>query len=78
MALTNYVAQSLIGTFLLYGWGLGYLGELRNIYTFLMALVLIALQMLVSNWWLKRFHYGPLEWLWRSLTHTKIYPFMRK
>ena len=40
-ALTNYVLQSIIGTFILYGWGLGYLGELRNIYTFLIALVLI-------------------------------------
>ncbi len=78
MALTNYLTQSLIGTFVIYGWGLGYLGELRNIYTFLMALVLIALQMLASNWWLKRYYYGPLEWLWRSLTHTKIYPFTRK
>lgn len=78
MALTNYVTQSIIGTFILYGWGLGYLGEVRNIYTFLMALLLIALQMLASNWWLKRFYYGPLEWLWRSLTHTKIYPLLRK
>ncbi len=78
MALTNYVAQSLIGTFILYGWGLGYLGELRNIYTFLIALLLIAIQMLASSWWLKRFYYGPLEWLWRSLTHAKVYPLLRK
>ncbi|MGB5237927.1 MAG: DUF418 domain-containing protein [Flavobacteriaceae bacterium] len=78
MALTNYVTQSLIGTFILYGWGLGYLGELRNVYTFIMAILLIALQMLASRYWLKRYYYGPLEWLWRSLTHTKIYPLLRK
>ncbi|MGB5821385.1 MAG: DUF418 domain-containing protein [Saonia sp.] len=78
MALTNYFFQSIIGTFLFFGWGLGYLGELRNVYTFLIALVIIAVQMLISTWWLKRFHYGPLEWLWRSLTYFKWYPLKRK
>ena len=77
-ALTNYVAQSLIGTAILYGWGLGYLGELRNIYTFLIAIVLVVVQMLISKWWLSNFYYGPLEWLWRSLTHFKLYPLARK
>ncbi len=74
MALTNYVAQSILGTFLLFGWGLGYLGELRNIYTFLIGLAVIALQMAFSAWWLRNFHYGPLEWVWRSLTYFKWYP----
>ncbi|MFP2994459.1 DUF418 domain-containing protein [Spongiivirga sp. MCCC 1A20706] len=74
MALSNYVLQSIIGTFLLYGWGLGYLGDLRNIYTFLIAIVIIILQILASNFWLKHFHFGPLEWLWRSLTYFKRIP----
>ena len=77
-ALTNYVAQSIIGTAILYGWGMGYLGELRNIYTFLIAIALIVIQMLLSKWWLSKFYYGPLEWLWRSLTHFKLYPLVRK
>lgn len=76
-ALTNYVVQSIIGTALLYGWGFGLLGELRNIYTFLIALVLITIQMLISKWWLSKYHYGPLEWIWRSLTHFKLYPLAR-
>ena len=42
-ALTNYVLQSVIGTFIFYGWGMGYLAELRNIYTFLMAFAIIGL-----------------------------------
>ena len=74
MALTNYVAQSVVGTFILYGWGMGYLGELRNIYTFLIGLLIVALQMGWSTWWLRRFKYGPLEWLWRSLTYFKMFP----
>ncbi|NHF60140.1 DUF418 domain-containing protein [Flavobacteriaceae bacterium TP-CH-4] len=75
MALTNYFLQSVLGTFLLFGWGLGYLGELRNIYTFLIALAIIILQMWTSKLWLRYFYYGPLEWLWRSLTFFKRFPF---
>lgn len=77
-ALTNYVLQSVLGTFFFFGWGLGYLAELPNRYTFLLALLVICLQMLISKWWLKRFYYGPLEWIWRSLTHFKMYPLARK
>ncbi len=77
MALTNYVFQSIIFTFILFGWGLGFIGELRQAYTFLIALVFIAVQMLLSKWWLQHFKYGPLEWLWRSLTFFKIFPFKK-
>ncbi len=77
MALTNYVVQSILGTFLLYGWGLGFIGELRQVYTFSLALVLIALQVWFSKLWLHYFNYGPLEWVWRSLTFFKIFPFKK-
>ena len=77
MALTNYVFQSIVGTFLLFGWGLGLIGELRNIYTFGLAILMVIIQMVLSKWWLKKFQYGPLEWLWRSATFLKIFP-MRK
>jgi len=77
MALTNYFVQTIIGTAILYGWGMGYIGELRNIYTFLIGLGIILLQMLFSLWWLSRFKYGPLEWLWRSLTYFKLFPFKK-
>jgi uncharacterized protein len=77
MALTNYVLQSIIFTFVFFGWGFGLIGELRQVYTFLLALLFIALQMLVSKWWMQYFKYGPLEWLWRSLTFFKIFPFRK-
>ncbi len=77
MALTNYVGQSIIGTFILYGWGLGYIGELRNLYTFGIGILIILLQMIISKWWLQKFAYGPLEWLWRSLTYFKFFPFKK-
>jgi len=77
MALTNYVVQSIVGTYLFFGWGLGYLGKLPNRYVFLIAIAIIAVQMWASRLWLKYFRYGPLEWLWRSLTFFKLYPIKR-
>jgi uncharacterized protein len=77
MALTNYVVQSIIGSFFFYGWGLGYLGELRNVTTFGLAILVVLLQMILSKWWLKTYYYGPLEWVWRSLTYLKIYSMKR-
>ncbi len=78
MALTNYFFQSVLGTFLFFGWGLGYLVELRNSYTFLISILVILGQMILSKWWLTKFHYGPLEWLWRSITFFKWYPLGKK
>ena len=78
MALTNYVVQTLIGTFIFYGWGLGYLVSIPNTYVFLMALLVIGLQMFLSQRWLQHFYYGPLEWIWRSLTFFKPYPIKRR
>ncbi|MEL7222828.1 MAG: DUF418 domain-containing protein, partial [Bacteroidota bacterium] len=77
MALTNYVLQSVIGTFLFFGWGLGLIGQVRSAYLVLMALVLIALQVQFSKYWLQHFKYGPLEWLWRSATYGKWQQFRK-
>lgn len=73
-ALTVYVSQSVIGTWLLYGHGLGLLGRIGASTALLFAVVLFAVQMLIATVWLTRFRYGPLEWLWRSLTMLKVAP----
>ncbi|MDT0607520.1 DUF418 domain-containing protein [Croceitalea rosinachiae] len=78
MALTNYVFQSIVGTFIFFGWGLGYLAKIPNSYVFLMAIVIITIQMWLSKIWQKYFYYGPLEWIWRSLTFFKLMPMKRK
>lgn len=77
-ALTNYVSQSLVGTFIFYGWGLGFIAELRNSYTFLIAIFVLIIQLMISTWWMKKFYYGPFEWIWRCLTWWKIMPMIRK
>ena len=70
MALSNYLAQSLIGTLFFYGYGLGHWGTGRA-WQLLFVLAVFALQMAFSQWWLARFRYGPLEWLWRWATYGK-------
>lgn len=75
MALTNYVSQAIVSTFILYGWGLGLCDHIRTLYLFFIAIVLVVAQTLVSKIWLNSFKYGPLEWLWRSGTYLKIQPF---
>ena len=77
-ALTNYVLQSVIGTFLFYGWGLGMIAQIRNVYTFLIGFLMIIIQVIISKWWIKRFYYGPFEWIWRCLTWGKVMPLRRK
>lgn len=78
MALTNYILQSVIGTFLFFGWGLGLIGQIRTLYLVLMAVALIVIQTYFSKWWLQHYKYGPLEWLWRCGTYLKWQPFRKK
>lgn len=76
MALTNYLLQTVIGTFIFYGWGLGLLGELHDWQTLLLAFVVVVVQVRLSIWWLARFNYGPAEWLWRCATYFKPVPLL--
>jgi uncharacterized protein len=78
MALTNYVLLGVVGAFVYHGWGLGRLGVWHYSEAAVAGLLLIALGLLASRLWLARFHYGPLEWLWRSLTFMKGFPFRRR
>ncbi len=69
MALTNYLAQSLICTTIFYGYGFGLYGRVGPALGVFLTLVIFSLQVLFSRWWLSRYRYGPMEWLWRSLTY---------
>ena len=74
MAFTNYLTQSLVLGWIFYGYGLGLFGRLSVVAAFAVALVLYAAQIVFSAWWLRRFRYGPVEWLWRSLMYGKRQP----
>jgi uncharacterized protein len=78
MALTNYLTQSLIISFVLFGVGpgLALAGRIGTVALMAIVIVCYALQMAFSRWWLMRYAYGPMEWVWRALTYGKM-PVMR-
>jgi uncharacterized protein len=78
MSLTCYVTQGLIGVPLFYGYGLAlhrYLGPFASL---LVGAAIFAVQCVCAHFWLRRFHYGPLEWLWRSCTFLDFATPMRR
>ena len=72
MALTNYLAQTVICLAVFYVGGL--VGRVGVAQALGISLVIFAVQMAWSPWWLARFHFGPVEWLWRSLTYGRPQP----
>ena len=68
MALSHYLSQSVICTILFYNYGLGLYGETGTFAGLVLSGILFALQVVLSRWWMHRFHAGPCEWLWRALT----------
>jgi len=77
MALTAYVAQTIAGALMFFGIGLGLLGTVGNSATLPVALALFTIEIVACRWWLRHFHYGPLEWVWRSATLRRAQPFSR-
>ena len=77
-ALTNYVAQSLVGALIYYGYGLGLLGEIGAAAGLALAFVIFAGQIAASHLWLRYFRFGPLEWMWRSATYLTLQPMAKR
>jgi uncharacterized protein len=69
MAFTNYLAQSVILSCIFYGFGLALFGRLGVAQSIAVAVIVYAAQAAFSAWWLRRFRFGPIEWLWRSLMY---------
>jgi len=74
LALTVYLTQTLIFTTLFYGYGFGQVFRLGPSAVTAWAVVIFAVQVVVCQWWLRRFRFGPVEWLWRSVTYLKWQP----
>ena len=75
-ALSNYILQSLIATTLFYGYGLGLYARWGPATDIPLAIGIYSLEMALSVGWLRRFRFGPLEWVWRSLTYWKRQPIL--
>jgi uncharacterized protein len=76
MALTNYLIQAAVLDLLGSGYGFGL--RIRPLFYLPAALLLFGLEAAASSAWLARYRYGPLEWLWRSLTYARIQPLARR
>jgi len=74
MALSCYLLQTIICTFIFYGHGLGLYGSVSRVGQALIMLAVWAVLLVFCPFWLKRFRFGPFEWLWRSLTYMKLQP----
>jgi uncharacterized protein len=77
MALTNYLTQSVIGMLVFTGAGLALYGQLQRHQLYYVVLAVWVVQLVWSAWWLQRYRYGPMEWLWRSLTRGERQPMRR-
>ncbi|MBN1305442.1 MAG: DUF418 domain-containing protein [Anaerolineales bacterium] len=77
MALTNYLTQSIVCTLIFYSYGLGLFGKMGAAQGIGLTIAIYLLQIPFSHWWMKHFKYGPVEWLWRSITYGKPQPMRR-
>jgi len=78
MSVTNYMTQGMIGVPLFYGFGANLATQLSFFECMLVGFAIYIVQLIFSNLWMKRFYYGPVEWLWRTLTWFKSVPLRRK
>lgn len=78
MALTNYLMSSIIAVIVFDGWTFGLFGELQRYQLYFVVLGVWATILLWSKPWMEAFHYGPFEWVWRSLVQWKPQPWGKK
>ncbi|PVX45956.1 uncharacterized protein C8C85_1767 [Flavobacterium sp. 103] len=77
MTLTNYIVQNLLAFLIFSGVGLKLYNTMPFWFYFILAISVFIIQLFVSKWWLSKFNYGPVEWLWRVLSYRKIFTFKK-
>jgi len=78
MALSNYVMHTIICVIVFFGVGFGLFGQLERYQLYFVVFAIWAFQLIASPVWLREFRFGPLEWLWRSLTYGQRQPMRRR
>lgn len=73
-AFTNYLLQTVVATTVFYGHGLGLFGSVSRVEALGMVVAFWAIQVALSVAWLRRYRFGPVEWLWRTLTYGERQP----
>jgi uncharacterized protein len=77
MALTNYLGMSFVMALIFQGWGLGLFDRFNRFEQWGFLVLGCVLMLGWSQPWLKRFRFGPLEWVWRCLTYWRLFPLRR-
>jgi uncharacterized protein len=77
MAFTNYIMHSIICNIIFLGYGFSMYGKLQRYELYFIVISIWVFQLILSPIWLKYFRFGPLEWIWRSLTYWQIQPFKK-
>lgn len=75
MALTNYIMQTVIMMVIFYGFNL--FNRVDAVWFLPIVLAVFTIQVIYSHLWMKVFRFGPLEWLWRTVTYLKVIPIKR-
>ena len=73
-AISGYLGQTIAFTLVFYSYGLGLYGRLSPLACVALAAAVWAAEVLIARAWMARFSLGPVEWLWRSLTHLRWLP----
>lgn len=77
MALTNYIMHSIIAMFVFTGAGFGLFGKLQRFELLYVVFSIWVFQLIASPIWLRYFHFGPIEWVWRNLSYLKRHEFRK-
>ncbi len=72
LALTNYLFHGFVIAAFAYPWGLGLYGEMGPFWGLMSVFAIFPLMVIASSWWIARFQFGPIEWLWRTLTYGQM------
>jgi uncharacterized protein len=77
MTLTNYMSQNILAGIIFSGIGFGIADSMPYWFYFLFAVFIFIIQLFISKWWLSKYNYGPIEWLWRSASYREWVPFKK-
>ena len=78
MSISNYLLQSIVFTWIFYGYGFGLYGDISYVFGFVLVFVFYSVQIILSKWWLARYQYGPVEYIWRWGTYGQKPNFKRE
>jgi len=78
MSLTNYIVQAVFGVIFFFGFGFGMWKYLGATWSLIMGICFFIIQVVISRYWLTKYLYGPIEWLWRATTNMDFSLEMRK